>query len=56
MFRTVLDLALLAAAASLVGVGIATYPEINPAVLAALIATAALLLAPIGNRTGAVSA
>lgn len=55
MFRTIIDLALLAAAATLVGVGIAGYPDIHGGVLAGLIAVAALLLAPIGTRS-AVSA
>lgn len=50
MFRTVIDLALLAAAATLVIVGIVAYPTIPAGVLAGLIATAALLLAPVGTR------
>lgn len=55
--RTTLDLLLLTAAAILVGVGIAHYPNISAGVLAALLVVAALLLAPIGTRTsGAVSA
>lgn len=49
--RTTLDLLLLTAAAILVGVGIAHYPNISAATLAALVVVAALLLAPIGNRT-----
>lgn len=51
MFRTVIDLALLAAAATLVIVGIVSYPAIPAGVLAALIGVAALLLAPVGTRS-----
>lgn len=57
MFRTLIDLSLLAAAATLVVVGIISYPDIHVGVLAAFIAVAALLLAPVGTRTsGAVNA
>ncbi|SIO86162.1 hypothetical protein [Nocardiopsis sp. JB363] len=57
MFRLLFDLLLLAAAATLVVVGIASYPDIHAGVLAGIIAAAALLLAPIGTRTsGAVNA
>ena len=51
MFRSVIDLALLAAAAMLVIVGIVSYPDIPAGVLAALIGVAALLLAPVGTRS-----
>src|SRR5699024_4216690 len=50
MFRIIIDLALLAVAATLVIIGIASYPAIPVGVLAALVAAAALLLAPVGTR------
>ncbi|MEU5859329.1 hypothetical protein ABZ799_28790 [Nocardiopsis dassonvillei] len=52
MFRTALNVVLLVAAAALVVVGLATYPHIPGGALAAMVATAALLLAPVG-RMGA---
>lgn len=55
MFRTFIDLALLAAAATLIIVGIVAYPTIPAGVLAALIGVAALLLAPVGTRSAVSS-
>lgn len=49
MFRTMLNVVLLAVAAALVVAGLATYPHIPVGVLVGMIATAAVLLLPIGR-------
>jgi len=53
MFRTGLDLFLLALAAVLLVVGLAGYGQISPGMLMVMLAVAALLLAPVGTRTAA---
>lgn len=56
MFRTALDIVLLATAAALLIAGIAAYPDIPTWVLASSIGVAALLVAPVGasHRTAPV--
>lgn len=49
MFRAVLNVVLLVASAALVVGGLATYPYTPGEALAAMVATAALLLAPVGR-------
>lgn len=56
MLRTALDLVLLTVAAALVVTGLITYPHIPGSVLAAMIAAAALCVAPLGHRRQEVSA
>lgn len=49
-FRDVIDLVLLAVAGALLVAGLAAYPHIPGPVLAAMLAAAALCVAPIGRR------
>lgn len=55
MFRPIVDLVLLAAAAALIIAGFVTYPDVPVGVLAAAIGVAVLLIAPVGagHRTAA---
>jgi len=56
MFRLGLDLFLLALAAVLVVVGLATWNQITPGTLMVMLAVGVLLIAPVGTRTAAAGA